>query len=218
VVGRFRTLLTGRLLGAMVLFCLAGVCGQTLVYGLNTWLPQLMVIAKYSLASSLTFLLTVNIGAVVGVLVSSRLADRFGPRPVTATAFASSGIALVLMGTSLMPLPVMYLLVAVVGFGSVGAQILVNGFVATYFSGATRATALGITLGIGRIGAVLAISGGGVLVAASLGNFINFSVWAIAAAIGVVAVLSVPRLLAEATTSPDTAAVQPAISNTVIPH
>lgn len=25
--GRFRTLLTGRLLGAMILFCLAGICG-----------------------------------------------------------------------------------------------------------------------------------------------------------------------------------------------
>jgi AAHS family benzoate transporter-like MFS transporter len=192
--GRFRTLLTGRLPAALVLFCLAGVCGQTLVYGLNTWLPQLMVIAKYSLASSLTFLLTVNIGAVVGVLVSSRLADRFGPRPVTAISFASSGVALILMGTGVMPLPAMYLLVAVVGFGSVGAQILVKGFVATYFPGATRATALGITLGIGRIGAVLAISGGGVLIAAALGTFINFSVWAIAAVIGAAAVLTVPRL------------------------
>ena len=190
---RFRTLLTGRRLAAMILFSLAGICGQILVYGLNTWLPQLMVIADYSLASSLTFLLTVNVGAVVGVLLSSRLADRLGPRPVTAAAFTSSGIALVLMGTGIAPLPVMYLLVAVVGFGSVGAQILVNGFVATYFSGATRATALGLTLGVGRIGAVLAISGGGLLVAASLGNFINFSVWAIAAAIGVVAILAVPR-------------------------
>ena len=218
VQGRFRTLLTGRLLRAMILFSLAGVCGQTLVYGLNTWLPQLMVIAKYSLASSLTFLLTVNIGAVVGVLVSSRLADRFGPRPVTATAFASSGLALVLMGTGVMPLPVMYLLVAVVGFGSVGAQILVNGFVATYFSGATRATALGITLGVGRIGAVLAISGGGVLVAASLGNFINFSVWAIAAAIGVVAVLTVPRLPGSASTDTASATSEPHISSSTPKH
>jgi AAHS family benzoate transporter-like MFS transporter len=212
--GRFRTLLTGRLLGAMILFCLAGICGQTLVYGLNTWLPQLMVIAKYSLASSLTFLLTVNIGAVVGVLVSSRLADKFGPRPVTAVSFASSGIALVLMGTGLMPLPVMYLLVGIVGFGSVGAQILVNGFVATYFSNATRATALGITLGIGRIGAVLAISGGGVLVAAALGNFINFSIWAVAAAIGVVAILAVPRRSATA----DENASAPAAASNTIPH
>ena len=161
------------------------------------------------MASSLTFLLTVNVGAVVGVLVSSRLADRFGPRRVTAVAFASSGIALVLMGTGIMPLVAMYALVAVVGFGSVGAQILVNGFVATYFSGATRATALGITLGVGRIGAVLAISGGGVLVAAALGNFINFSVWAIAAAIGVVAVLTVPRL-PDAATKVTTAGATPA--------
>jgi AAHS family benzoate transporter-like MFS transporter len=214
--GRFRTLLSGRLLTAMILFCLAGVCGQTLVYGLNTWLPQLMVIAKYSLASSLTFLLTVNIGAVVGVLVSSRLADRFGPRQVTAISFASSGAALVLMGTGVMPLPAMYVLVAVVGFGSVGAQILVNGFVATYFSGATRATALGITLGVGRIGAVLAISGGGVLVAASLGNFINFSVWAIAAVIGVVAVLSVPPVQAPAA-GPGEVGVE-AVVSTPIPH
>lgn len=217
--GRFRTLLTGRLLGAMILFCLAGICGQTLVYGLNTWLPQLMVIAKYSLASSLTFLLTVNIGAVVGVLVSSRLADKFGPRKVTATAFACSGVALVLMGTGIMPLPAMYFLVGVVGFGSVGAQILVNGFVATYFSGATRATALGITLGIGRIGAVLAISGGGVLVAANLGNFINFSVWAIAAAVGVIAVLTVPNPT-QAERTPGTSKTPGAAgaSNHVLPH
>jgi MFS transporter, AAHS family, benzoate transport protein len=93
---------------------------------------------------------------------------------------------------------------------------LVNGFVATYFSGATRATALGITLGIGRIGAVLAISGGGVLVAATLGNFINFSVWAVAAAIGVVAVLTVPRL--HEATATAAASPEPLASSTAIKH
>ena len=195
---RFRTLFTGRLLAATVLFCVAGIAGQTLVYGLNTWLPQLMIIAQYSLASSLTFLLTVNAGAVVGVVLSSRLADRFGPRRVTAVSFASSGVALLLMATGIMPIGVMYGLVAVVGFGSVGAQILVNGFVATYFPGHVRATALGLTLGMGRIGAVLAISGGGVLVAASLGTLVNFSVWSIAAVVGIAAVLLVPRTQPEA--------------------
>jgi AAHS family benzoate transporter-like MFS transporter len=199
--GRFRSILTGRLLAATILFCVAGVCGQILIYGLNTWLPQLMIIAKYSLASSLTFLLIVNLGAVIGVLLSSRLADRFGPRRVTAVAFACAGIALVLMGTGIVPIVGMYLLVAVVGFGSVGAQILVNGFVATYYSSAARATALGVTLGIGRLGAILAISGGGVLVAAKLGNFMNFSVWAIAALIGALAIVAVPRSTETATLS-----------------
>jgi AAHS family benzoate transporter-like MFS transporter len=70
---------------------------------------------------------------------------------------------------------------------------------------------------VGRIGAVLAISGGGVLVAASLGNFINFSVWAVAAAIGVVAVLAVPRPPAVSSNGEGTGA-EPGLSTIVSPH
>jgi AAHS family benzoate transporter-like MFS transporter len=192
VTERLSTVVRGRWLVATALFCLAGIAGQTLVYGLNTWLPQLMLIAGYSLNSSLSFLLTVNAGAVVGVIISSRLADRFGPRRVTAASFVASGCSLVLMGTGIAPLAVMYVLVAIVGFGSIGAQILVNGYVATYYPDASRATALGLTLGLGRLGAIFAISAGGWLVAAQVGDFTNFAVWAIAAAVGVTAVLTVP--------------------------
>lgn len=190
---RFGELFSGRWAIATFLFCLAGIAGQTLVYGLNTWMPQLLIMADYSLDSSLSFLLVTNIGAVAGVVVSSQLADAFGPKIVTAASFLASGTALVLMGTGWFPLIVMYLLVAVVGFGSIGAQILVNGFVATSYPDKTRATALGLTLGVGRIGAVIAIAGGGVLVAANLPTFTNFSIWAIAAAIGVLSVLLVPQ-------------------------
>lgn len=193
VSARLSTVVHGRWLVATVLFCVAGIAGQTLVYGLNTWLPQLMVIAGYSLSSSLSFLLTVNAGAVLGVVISSRLADQFGPRPVTAASFVASGCALVLMGTGWAPLPAMYALVAVVGFGSIGAQILVNGYVATYYPDHSRATALGLTLGLGRLGAIFAISAGGWLVEARVGDFTNFAIWAVAAAVGMTAVLTVPR-------------------------
>lgn len=192
--GRLTALFSGRWAVATILFCIAGIAGQTLVYGLNTWMPQLLIMADYSLTSSLSFLLTTNIGAVTGVLVSSRLADKFGPRPITVISFLASGTALLLMGTGIFSIEVMYLLVAVVGFGSIGAQILVNGFVATYYSDTTRATALGVTLGIGRIGAVVAIYGGGVLVAAQMSTFINFSVWSLAALLGVIAILTVPSI------------------------
>ena len=192
ITERLSTVVRGRWLVATILFCLAGIAGQTLVYGLNTWLPQLMVIAGYSLSSSLSFLLTVNAGAVLGVIISSRLADRFGPRPVTAASFIASGCALVLMGLGWAPLAVMYVLVAIVGFGSIGAQILVNGYVATYYPDSSRATALGLTLGLGRLGAIFAISAGGWLVAAEAGDFVNFAIWALAAVVGVGAVLAVP--------------------------
>ncbi|MBE2997131.1 aromatic acid/H+ symport family MFS transporter [Nocardiopsis sp. HNM0947] len=191
--GRFRALLSSRYAVGTVLFCVAGIAGQTLVYGLNTWLPQLMVVAGYSTVSSLTFLLASNAGAVVGVLVSARLADRFGPRPLTLVAFATAAAALLLMGTGQFPQPAMYAFVAGLGFGSVGTQILINGYVATFFDDRVRATALGVTLGLGRIGAVIAISGGGVLLEAQFGTFVNFSVWSVAAAVGAVAILAVPR-------------------------
>ena len=55
-----------------------------LVYSLNTWLPELMSRAGFSAKGSLSFLLVLNGGAVIGALVGSRFADRFGPKPVVA--------------------------------------------------------------------------------------------------------------------------------------
>ena len=52
--------------------------GLLLVYGLNTWLPQIMREAGYELGAALAFLLVLNVGAVVGLLVAGRVADRIG--------------------------------------------------------------------------------------------------------------------------------------------
>jgi AAHS family benzoate transporter-like MFS transporter len=87
-----------------------------------------------------------------------------------------------------------------VGFGSIGAQILVNGFVATYYPDSSRATALGIMLGLGRLGAILAINAGGWLVAAEAGDFVNFAIWAMAALVGLLAVVAVPPRRTDAST------------------
>lgn len=182
------------------MFLIAAIAGQILIYGLNTWLPKLLTIAGYSLTSSLTFLLVTNAGAVVGSLIASPLADRFGAKRVVSVSFALAGTALFLMALGFLlgdgsgfPLAVTYLLVGVVGFGSIGAQILLNGFIATSYTDATRGTALGTVLAVGRAGAAVAIVLGGALIAAELSNFVNFAVWAIPALVGSVMVLSVPR-------------------------
>ncbi|HYU83882.1 MAG TPA: MFS transporter, partial [Kribbellaceae bacterium] len=51
-----------RHLAATVLFGVASFFGLLLVYGLNTWLPQIMRQAGYPLGSSLRFLLVLNVG------------------------------------------------------------------------------------------------------------------------------------------------------------
>ena len=79
---------------ATLLFGGASFCGLLLVFGLNTWLPQIMRQAGYPLGSALQFLLALNVGAIAGTILISVLADRFGSKPVIATAFLAACIAL----------------------------------------------------------------------------------------------------------------------------
>ena len=70
-----------------ILLGFMSVTGLVLVYALNTWLPELMRRAGFSTKGSLAFLLVLNGGAVIGALVGSRIADRFGPKLVVASCF-----------------------------------------------------------------------------------------------------------------------------------
>jgi MFS transporter, AAHS family, benzoate transport protein len=188
-----RALFSGSKLTASVLFPLASFCGLLLVYGLNTWLPKIMQKAGYPLTSSLAFLVMLNVGAVIGALSGSTVADRLGAKPVTAAGFAVAACAVLLMSRGL-SIGVLYVVVAAAGLGSVGTQILLNGYVASYYGADHRASALGWTLGIGRLGAILGPTVGGWLLASSLGVDWNFYTFAIAATAGAVLVLCVPRL------------------------
>jgi AAHS family benzoate transporter-like MFS transporter len=195
-----RGLLRGRAALALALFAVANVAGFLLVYGLNTWLPQLMRQAGYPLGSALSFLLVFNLGAVAGGLAGSALADRFGPRWVATGAFA---VGVVSIGLLAVPLPtvVLYLLIAVAGAASVGTQIVVFGYVAMHFSTLQRATALGVATGVGRLGAVAGPLVGGYLVASGIDLGWNFGAFAAVALLGALASVAVPRPTAAAAPS-----------------
>lgn len=175
---------------ATLLFGAASFCGLLLVYGLNTWLPQIMREAGYPLGSALQFLLVLNLGAVAGAIGASALADRFGPKPVTAAAFLAATASLLLLSQRL-DTALLLGAVAVAGLGSVGTQILVNGYVAVHYPAATRATALGWALGVGRAGAIVGPLFGGWVLASGFGfawNFYGFAVPALAGALLIVLV------------------------------
>ena len=112
-----------------------------LVYALNTWLPELMRRAGFSAKGSLSFLLVLNGGAVIGALIGSRIADRFGPKPVVASCFLIGAISIGIITFSL-PIGVLLFFVAIVGLGTSGTQTLLFGFVANYFSTKVRGAAV----------------------------------------------------------------------------
>lgn len=186
-----RALFSREYVRATVLFAAASFCGLLLVYGLNTWLPQIMRKAGYDLGSSLAFLLVLNAGAVVGAIGASRIADRIGIRPVAVTAFCCAALSVTLLSFQ-QPTAVLFALVALAGLGSVGTQILVNGYVATHYPDNLRATALGWSLGVGRTGAIAGPILGGLVAASTLGYQWNFYLFALVAAIGLVLIAAVP--------------------------
>ncbi|WP_081923815.1 MFS transporter [Pseudonocardia halophobica] len=179
-------------LAATVLFGAASFCGLLLVYGLNTWLPQIMRQAGYPLGSALTFLLVLNVGAVVGAVVASLLADRFGPKPVTVAAFLLATACLVVLSQRV-DTGLLLVAVAVAGLGSVGTQILVNGYVAVHHPAAVRATAFGWALGVGRAGAIVGPLFGGWVLASGIGFEWNFYGFAVPALAGALLIALVPR-------------------------
>lgn len=193
-----RTIFRRNYLLATLLFAAASFCGLLLVYGLNTWLPNIMRTAGFALGSSLMFLLALNIGGIIGTIAASRLADRVGIKPVAVGAFAAATLSILLLSVNF-PLALLILCVAVAGFGT-GAQILVNGYVAVHYPASSRATALGWSLGIGRIGAILGPILGGLVAGSALGYQWNFYLFAVFALLGAVLIAAVPtaRVVAEA--------------------
>jgi AAHS family benzoate transporter-like MFS transporter len=151
-----------------------------------------MLEAGYPLGSALQFLLVLNVGAIVGAVGASALADRFGPKPVTAAAFLAATGCLLLLSQRL-DTAVLLLAVAVAGLGSVGTQILLNGYVAVQYPAATRATALGWALGVGRAGAILGPLFGGWVLASGYGFEWNFYGFAVPAPAGALLIALVPR-------------------------
>ncbi|HEX6341844.1 aromatic acid/H+ symport family MFS transporter [Umezawaea sp.] len=178
------------LVRATLAFWVASFMGLLLVYGLNTWLPQIMRAAGYPLGAALSLLLTLNIGAVIGLLVAGYVADRFGVRRSTTAWFALAAVALALLSVKLPGVGV-YAAVLVAGCFVFSAQVLVYAYVGRVYSDANRATGLGWTAGVGRVGAICGPLLGGALLTAGVAYPWGFYAFALVAALGAGAVFAI---------------------------
>ncbi|MBP1136587.1 AAHS family benzoate transporter-like MFS transporter [Arthrobacter sp. PvP023] len=162
-----------------ILFWLTSFAGLLLVYGVSTWLPSLMRSEGYNLGSALAFLLVINGGGIVGMLIAGRIADRFGPVRIAAIWFALTAASVYSLGVHL-PLAATYALVFAAGVFLFSAQTMVYAAAAHVYPTSSRATAIGWTTGIGRFGAVFGPWMGGQLFAAGNQGW-GFSIFAFAA-------------------------------------
>jgi AAHS family benzoate transporter-like MFS transporter len=170
---------------------LMSATGLVLVYSLNTWLPELMLRAGFNAKGSLSFLLVLNGGAILGALAGSRVADRLGPKPVVAGAFLTGTVAIALL-TLPAPLGILLFIVAIAGLGTSGTQTLIYGFVANYYRTNVRGAGVAWCAGFGRLGGVGGPLLGGFLVGAGFALDSIFYVLAGLALLGLLLTLLVP--------------------------
>ncbi|MCC6075246.1 MFS transporter [Pseudomonas sp. GCM10022188] len=161
-------------------------CCLLMVYALSSWLPKLMANAGYSLGSSLSFLVALNCGSVVGAIFGGWLGDRMNLPRVLVAFFVVAAVSISLLGFK-SPTPVLYLLIAIAGATTIGTQILLYACAAQFYSLAIRSTGLGWASGVGRNGAIVGPLLGGVLLGMELPLQLNFMAFAIPGAIAALA-------------------------------
>lgn len=185
-------LFTNNRLLSTLMFWVAFFCSLLTVYGLNSWLTKLIMTKpeyKDNLGLSLTFLLVLNIGGIVGAIGGGRLGDKYDLRKTVIGFFLMGSAAIGLLGFSSSLL--MYVLMFFAGAATIGNQIVLNTLVAQYYPALLRSTGIGWASGIGRIGAIIGPILGGVLVGWKLPFEQNFFAFAIPALIGAIAIIFV---------------------------
>lgn len=186
VGGLFR----GGLLRATIAFWVTSFMGLLLVYGLNTWLPEIMRQAGYPLGAALGLLLTLNLGGVVGLLVAGRVADKVGVRPAVIFWFLGAAVFLALLSVKL-PAVGLYAAVFLTGGFVFSAQVLVYAYIGKTYPDAMRATGIGWAAGVGRVGAISGPILGGALLTAGIAYPWGFYAFAAVGALGAAAVTGV---------------------------
>lgn len=123
------------------------------------WLPTMLADAGFDLPTSSRGLLIFNVGAIFAAVVVSWLITFTGSRlPMAVMAFGGAGGALALSRMGFDPAePKLLLMTALALLGAciVGLQVILYVLASHVYPTRVRATGVGLSAGIGRIGAVL---------------------------------------------------------------
>ena len=191
-VHRPRDVVRGRYLAISIGLWTASFMGLLLVYGLNTWLPSIMGAAGYSIQSGIGLLLTLNVGAVIGLLIAGQISDRKGNKPTVLLWFGVAAVALTLLSIKIGHTVIVYGAVLLAGIFVFSAQVLVYSFVSDLYPPEIRGTALGMAAGVGRVGAIVGPFLGGAMVSLGIAYPWGFYAFALAAVLAIGALATVP--------------------------
>lgn len=176
----------GKGVGTLLIWCGFSMV-MLMVYGLNTWLPKLMNVGGYSLGSSISFLVTLNIGAILGTLIFGIIADKIGTKKALIVGYLLSVISISCLGFH-PPAILLTLLLIIAGGATVGTMAVIHALAADFYPTNIRSTGVSFSAAMGRFGAIAGPLFGGFLLAVNLPFEQNFMVFSIPGIIGAIAI------------------------------
>jgi AAHS family 4-hydroxybenzoate transporter-like MFS transporter len=178
---------TTLLIWAAAFFCL--FC----IFGLSGWIPTVMLHRGETFAASFGFGALMQIAGFFGGLTCGHISDRQGSRRVMLIVWWSFGSASVFTLAFFKHHVTNLSLVAAAGFFIIGGQFVLNNFTANAYETRLRATAVGMELSVGRVGAILGPWIAGVLQEFYPGPTAMFLAIGIAAAIATLSISVAPE-------------------------
>jgi AAHS family 4-hydroxybenzoate transporter-like MFS transporter len=125
------------------------------IFGLSGWIPTVMIQRGETFAASFGFGALMQVMSFIGGLALGHLVDCFGhSRRLLGLWWGLGGVAvltLVFFNDHIINVTC----VAAAGFFIIGAQFVLNNFTAAAYDTNVRATAVGMELSVGRVGAIL---------------------------------------------------------------
>ena len=186
-----RVLLTPRYRRVSLTIWLTAFLSLFCIFGLTGWIPTVMMKRGETFAMSFGFGALMQVMSFIGGLALAMLADRWPPRITAMLAgwWAVGGVAVIAL-VFLEGGAINFASVAIAGFCIIGAQHVLNNLTASLYDTDVRASAVGMELGVGRIGAILGPFVAGLLQGTTGGPDAMFWTIGIAALMGGVAIAS----------------------------
>jgi AAHS family 4-hydroxybenzoate transporter-like MFS transporter len=145
---------------------------------LNNWLPTIMTDAKIGVETASIITSLFQVGGLIGALALAGFVGRRLTFGLLSMTYLVATVFIFLIGNAGVSIPLLALTVFTSGVGVIGGQTVANALSADYYPTTIRATGVGWSLGIGRIGSILGPTLGGYLL--SYGGTARHVFWAAA--------------------------------------
>jgi benzoate transport len=191
---RARDVVRGRLGAHSAALWTAFFCVMMSFYFVLSWTPKLLADAGLGAAQGISGGVLLNVGGIGGALGLGLLAARVGPFRIVGLTMAAAAVAVAFFGLFGQGLALAMTVALVVGYLIFGSLVGLYSLLASVYPAAVRNTGAGLSVGIGRIGAIVSPWLAGVLLERGWSGSSTYVVFAVPLIVASAATFLLERL------------------------